>query len=52
MEPEKWCLFCVNSMSADAMDGSEVLVCFDCEGYEGKEMMVDDDGCCANYKGA
>ena len=46
----KCCLYCQNSMSSDAMDGSEVLVCFDCEGYEGREMMVDEDGCCKNYK--
>lgn len=46
----KYCLFCVNSMSADAADGSMVLVCFDCKGYEGKEMIVGDDECCENYK--
>lgn len=45
------CLFCGSSMSADAMDGSQVLVCFDCEGYEGKEMQVDEDFCCKNYNG-
>lgn len=51
MSNKKMCLFCVNSMTADAMDGSEVLVCFDCEGCEGREMIVDDDWCCANFKG-
>ena len=45
----KYCLYCSHSMSADAMDGSEVLVCFNCKGYEGKEMMVADDECCENY---
>lgn len=47
----QYCLFCDSSISADAMDGSQVLVCFDCDGHEGKEMQVDDDGCCANYNG-
>jgi len=47
----KYCLFCVNSMSADAPDGTQVLVCFDCEGFEGKEMIVGEDECCNNYKG-
>lgn len=51
MASHEMCLFCVNSMSADAIDGSEVLVCFDCEGDEGKEMIVDDDWFCSNYKG-
>ena len=45
----KYCLFCSHSMSADAMDGSQVLVCFNCKGYEGKEMQVGDDECCDNY---
>lgn len=45
------CLFCVNSFSADAMDGSQVLVCFDCAGYEGREMQVDEDETCVNFKG-
>ena len=45
---EKECLFCVNSMSADAPDGTQVLVCFDCKGYEGTEMRVDE--VCENYK--
>ena len=48
---KRLCLFCGSSMSADAIDGSQVLVCFDCEGYEGKEMQVADDDCCANYNG-
>lgn len=45
---EMECLFCVNSMSADAPDGTEVLVCFNCKGHEGKEMYV--DAACDNYK--
>lgn len=45
----KYCLFCSHSMSADAIDGSEVLVCFNCKGYEGKEMIVADDEYCDNY---
>lgn len=47
----KCCLFCVNSMSADGMDGMPVLVCFECEGKEGREMQVDEDETCANFKG-
>ena len=47
----KCCLFCVNSLSADSIfDGSQILVCFDCEGHEGKEMIVDEEECCNNYK--
>lgn len=45
------CLYCGNSMSSDAPDGSQVLVCFDCAGYEGKEMIVGDDEYCPNYNG-
>jgi hypothetical protein len=48
MANEKECLFCVHSMSADAADGTQVLVCFDREGHEGKEMQV--DMACANYE--
>lgn len=45
----KCCLFCSNSLSGDAPDGSQVLVCFECEGCEGKEMIVYEDECCNNY---
>ena len=45
----KWCLFCANSMSADAPDGTQVLVCFNCHGMENKEIIVDEDGYCRNY---
>ena len=45
------CLYCNNSMSSDAPDGSQVLVCFECAGYEGKEMIVGDDEYCTNYNG-
>ena len=38
-------------MSADSIfDGSEILVCFDCENHEGKEMIVNEDDYCINYK--
>lgn len=37
-------------MSGDAPDGSQVLVCFDCEGYEGREVYVDEDECCENFE--
>ena len=45
----KYCLFCNHSMSSDAPDGSQVLVCFECDGFEGKEIIVGDDECCKNY---
>jgi hypothetical protein len=45
----KCCLFCSNSLSGDAPDGSQVLVCFECEGFEGKEVIVGEDECCENY---
>ena len=45
------CLYCVNSLSADSDDGSQVLVCFDREGHEGENVVVDEEGCCGNYKG-
>lgn len=45
----KYCLFCNHSMSADAPDGSQVLVCFECKGFEGKEIIVGEDECCENY---
>ena len=47
----RMCLFCGHSMSSDATDGSQVLVCFNCAGHEGKEMIVGDDECCPNYNG-
>ena len=40
---DKYCLFCGHSMSADAPDGSQVLVCFERDGYEGKEIVVGED---------
>lgn len=43
------CLTCVNSLSGD-LDGSNVLVCFEQEGFEGQEMIVDEEGFCKNYK--
>ena len=45
------CLYCNNSMSGDAPDGSQVLFCFECAGHEGKEMIVGDDEYCSNYNG-
>jgi hypothetical protein len=45
----KCCLFCSNSLSGDAPDDSQVLVCFECEGFEGKEIIVGDDEYCGNY---
>lgn len=46
----KYCMFCDNSMTAIAPDCSEVLVCFDRDGYKGREMIVGDCESCANYK--
>lgn len=46
-KPDRECLFCKHSMSCDAPDGSQVLVCFCCAGYEGKEVYPDD--VCENY---
>lgn len=46
---DKCCLFCHRSMPSDAVDGSEVLICFECEGHEGKEMIVEEDECCGNF---
>lgn len=48
---DRFCLSCRNSMSGDAPDGTKVLVCFDCKGHEGKEMIVGEEECCENYKG-
>lgn len=45
------CLYCNSSLSDDAPDGSQCLVCFDRAGYEGKEMIVGDDEWCPNYNG-
>lgn len=45
----KFCLYCGNSMSADAVDGSQVLVCFSQKGHEHTEMQVDDLFSCENF---
>lgn len=49
---KKNCLFCVNSLSGDAPDGSQVLVCFDVPGFEGREIYVMEEQAqeCENYK--
>lgn len=47
---KKCCLFCVNSLSADAMDGTQVLICCECKGHEGQEMQVEEDEYCDNFK--
>jgi hypothetical protein len=52
MSNTECCLFCVNSLSADAADGSMVLVCFECDGNRGKEVIVGEDEYCKNYKGS
>lgn len=49
MNMEKCCLFCSNSLSGDAPDGSQVLVCFERAGYEGREMWVDEEDTCENF---
>jgi hypothetical protein len=52
MEYKKNCLFCVNSLSADTPDGSQVLCCFNVPGYEGSERWVDEEYAetCENWK--
>ena len=51
MNPDmKNCLFCVNSLSADAPDGSPQLVCFEKAGAESELKVVDETQCCRNYK--
>ena len=47
----KCCLSCRRSLSGDAPDGTQVLVCFDCKDHEGKEMIVGEEECCENFKG-
>lgn len=48
----KNCLFCVNSLSGDAPDGSQALVCFEVPGHEGSERWVNEEDAedCKNYK--
>lgn len=43
------CLSCACSLSGDGPDGSQVLVCFNCAGYEGKEVIVGETEICENY---
>lgn len=43
------CLFCTNSLSADAPDGLQVLCCFNVPGHEGSERWVDEETC-ENWK--
>ena len=45
------CLSCRRSLSGDALDGTQVLVCFDCKGHEGNGMIVGEEECCESYKG-
>lgn len=42
------CLFCKKSLSEVALDGTEILICFDCKGYEGKGVHADHP--CDNYE--
>lgn len=42
------CMFCKKSLSEVALDGTEILVCFDCKGYEGKGVHADHP--CDNYE--
>lgn len=43
------CLNCACSLSGDGPDDSQVLVCFNCAGHEGKEVIVRDTEICENY---
>jgi len=49
---KKNCLFCVNSLSSDAIYGSPILVCLNSPGYEGIKMYVHETEAetCENYK--
>ena len=49
---KKNCLFCVNSLSGDAPDGTQALVCFNVPGHDGQERWVDKEEAetCTNYK--
>ena len=42
------CMFCKKSMLEVALDGTEILICFDCKGYEGKGVHADHP--CDNYE--
>lgn len=42
------CMFCKKSIPEVALDGTEILICFDCKGYEGKGVHVDHP--CDNYE--
>lgn len=43
------CLYCNRSMSSNALDGTEVLVCFDVPGHHNQEMIVGEDETCENF---
>lgn len=45
----KSCAHCLHSTYAEAMDGSQVLVCCNCHGHTGHEVSVDEYDCCENF---
>lgn len=48
-DPNKCCLFCHSSMSGTGLDGTDILVCFNCAGKENLEMEVYEDDYCENF---
>lgn len=48
----RYCIYCGNSCSADAPDGSQVLICFNAAGNEGRGKFVGDLDTCDNYNGS
>lgn len=49
VDPNKCCLFCHSSMSGTGLDGTDILVCFNCAGKENLEMEVYEDDYCENF---
>lgn len=49
VNPSKCCLFCHSSMSGTGLDGTDILVCFNCAGKENLEMEVYEDDYCENF---
>ena len=47
---KKNCLSCQNSVYGTAMDGSDVLICYECAGHKGIAMQVSDEDVCEHFK--
>lgn len=48
-DSNKCCLFCHSPMSGTGLDGTDILVCFNCAGKENLEMEVYEDDYCENF---